>query len=296
VSYGFMTLLPDRGLIELRGPDTGKFLQGLVTNTIEKAHPGEAIFAGLLTPKGKIISDFLIFLRDAETYWIDCPKAHTADLIKRLTLFKLRAKLDISDRSDDFAIGAAWGDEPFDSSGACVAAFIDPRYAPLGARVIFERGAERVTAPAAETLGDTAYHAHRIALAIPQGGLDYVYGEAFPHEACYDDLHGVDFHKGCYVGQEVVSRMHHKGTPKTRIAGIEASAPLEGGGAEILADGKPVGRLGSVDETQGVALIRLDRVEAALEAGAPLQVGHVAVTVRQPPWASYVVPAQGPPR
>lgn len=293
MSYSFLTLLPDRGLIEVDGRDAAKFLQGLITNEIDKMQQGGALFAGLLTPKGKIISDFLIFMPEADRYWIDCPRDHTSDLIKRFSLYKLRAKVKITDLSADFSIVAGWGDEQSEPVPGAIADYTDPRYAALGNRMIVKGDAVPSAQPAAQIVGDTAYHSHRIASAVPQGGLDYVYGDAFPHEACYDDLHGVDFRKGCYVGQEVVSRMHHKGTAKTRIAAIEASAPLEGGGAEISAGDQPVGRLGSVDGTRGIALIRLDRVQTALDNGVPLQVGESTLTVSQPPWASYIVPVKG---
>jgi folate-binding protein YgfZ len=292
MSYNFLTLLPDRGLLEIKGPDAAKFLQGLITNDIDRCQPGGALFAGLLTPKGKIISDFLIFMPEDERYWIDCPRDHVNDLVKRFSLYKLRAKVEIVDLSADFSIVADWGNEQSELVAGSVAAYADPRYAPLGRRAIIKGDAVPSAAPAARIVGDTAYHSHRIASTVPQGGLDYVYGEAFPHEACYDDLHGVDFRKGCYVGQEVVSRMHHKGIAKTRIAAVEASAPLEGGGAEISAGDQPVGRLGSVDGTLGVALIRLDRVQDALDKSVPLRVGEIELTVGQPPWASYPVPAK----
>jgi folate-binding protein YgfZ len=183
---------------------------------------------------------------------------------------------------------------------ASVVSYNDPRFAPLGSRHIF------VTADVAAILkksGDAvavadeaAYHAHRIKLFVPQGGVDYIYGEAFPHEAGYDGLNGVDFEKGCYVGQEVVSRMHHHGTAKTRIAGVELAAPLvvdadaDATALEIRAADLPVGVLGSRDDVHGIATIRLDRAEEALQQGVPLQVGEIAVTLRQPPWAQYRVP------
>lgn len=292
MSYSFMTLLPDRGLIQLSGPDAAKFLQGLITNGVDDAKPGHAIFAGLLMPQGKILSDFLIYVQNSETYWIDCPKAQAGDLVKRLSIYKLRSKIEIADRSGDFSVGAAWGEKPQEGESDFFAAFRDPRYAPLGDRLIL-RGEHRWPEGLAPILGDAAYHSHRISLAVPQGGLDYAYGETFPHEACYDDLNGVDFKKGCYVGQEVVSRMHHKGIAKTRIAAVEASAPLEGGGAEILAGDKPVGQLGSADGVHGIAMLRLDRVDEAIRQGVPLCIGNISLTVRQPPWASYKVPSEG---
>jgi folate-binding protein YgfZ len=293
MSYSFIALLPDRGLIELRGPDAAKFLQGLITNDIGRAQPGQAIFAGLLTPQGKILSDFFLYAADPETFWIDCPKTQTADLIKRFSLYKLRAKIEIADRSAEFAVGAVWGAKPQEGESGFFAAYTDPRYAPLGDRFIL-RGEHRwPESLASSILGDEAYHSHRIALAVPQGGLDYAYGEAFPHEACYDDLHGVDFKKGCYVGQEVVSRMHHKGTAKTRIVAVEADVPLAGGGIEILAGDKPVGQLGSADGKRGIAMMRLDRAGEAMTQKIPLRAGNIVLIIHRPPWASYDVPSEG---
>jgi tRNA-modifying protein YgfZ len=294
----FIALLPDRGLIELRGPDAAHFLQGLVTNDVEKCLPGAATFAGLLTPKGKIIVDFLAYRRDPETFWIDAPLSSAADLVKRLSLYRLRAKVEIADLSERYAIGAAWGagkPSAMEADERVVAMFVDPRYADIGWRLILER-AGGLAAGLAQAPGageaEAAYHRHRIALAIPQGGLDYAYGEAFPHEACYDSLHGVDFRKGCYVGQEVVSRMHHKGVAKTRIAGVRGSEPFAtaGRGAEIEAGDKPMGQLGSSAGALGVAMVRLDRIEEATQAGTPLKIGTITVTLRQPAWANYRVP------
>jgi folate-binding protein YgfZ len=266
----------------------------LITNDVESAVPGEAVFAGLLTPQGKILFDFLIYVRDAETYWIDCPKNLAEDLAKRLGVYRLRSKVAISDLSAELAVGAAWGDAPLDGDTALLATFPDPRFAPLGTRIVVapNRGGE-VGSAAAPSVVESAYHSHRIALAVPQGGLDYAYGEAFPHEACYDDLRGVDFKKGCYVGQEVVSRMHHRGIAKTRIAAVDSSAPLTERGAEIRAGDVPVGTLGSMDGTKGIAMVRLDRAEEAARAGVSLRVGEVELTLRRPPWASYSVHSQG---
>jgi folate-binding protein YgfZ len=291
MSYGHMTLLPDRGLVEVRGPDAAVFLQDLVTNDVESIGPGEAVFAGLLTPQGKILCDFLIHMHDPQSYWLDCMRDQTETIIKRLSMYRLRAKADIADRSGEFAVGAAWGDTPRDASGVFLAAYSDPRYAPLGERFVVAASPSEPAGLAAATGSETTYHSHRVSLAIPQGGLDYAYGEAFPHEACYDELRGVDFDKGCYVGQEVVSRMHHRGTAKTRIAAIEASAPLDLSGAEIRAGEFPVGTLGSMDGTRGIAMLRLDRLEEAARHGIPLRVGDTTLIARTPPWASYSVPA-----
>lgn len=293
MSYSLMSLLPDRGLVEVKGPDAVQFLQGLVTNDVERARPGEAVFAGLLTPQGKILFDFLIHIREPEICWLDCFSEQTGSLVKRLSMYKLRARIEIADRSGELAVGAAWGAEPLEGREAFAAIYADPRYPPLGQRLVLKRAGGRDGDLAAAVAGDRAYHSHRISLAVPQGGLDYAYGDAFPHEACYDDLHGVDFKKGCYVGQEVVSRMHHRGIAKTRIAAIETDAPLEGGGVEIRAGDTPVGVIGSMDGVRGIAMVRLDRVSEAMRAGVALRAGERVVTVRRPPWASYTMSSEG---
>lgn len=291
MSSSRMTLLPDRGLVEVRGADATVFLQDLVTNDVESIKPGEAIFAGLLTPQGKILCDFLIHAREPHCYWLDCMRDQAEIVVKRLTMYRLRAKAEIVDRSAELVIGAAWGETPPAGDGAAfLAAYHDPRYAPLGMRFVIEQ-ASKPESLAVATSSAADYHSHRVSFAVPEGGLDYAYGEAFPHEACFDELHGVDFEKGCYVGQEVVSRMHHRGTAKTRIAAVEASTPLDIGGAEIRAGEFPVGTLGSMDGTHGIALLRLDRLEEAARHGIPLRVGDTIITARTPPWASYSVPS-----
>lgn len=298
-----MTLLPDRGVVEVAGPDATEFLQGLTTNDVDRDGDGEgeAIFAGLLTPQGKILFEFFIVHRGPESYWLECPGSQAADVVRRLSMYKLRAKITVADRSAEFAVAAGWGEGAAPAAPGMLATYADPRYAPLGARFILpaDGAAAWASASGAEVVGEAAYHAHRVALAVPQGGLDYAFGEAFPHEAGYDDLHGVDFEKGCYVGQEVVARMHHRGTAKTRIAGVELAHPLDAstdagtGTLEIRAADLPVGVLGSVDGTHGLAMIRLDRAAEAMQQGLPLQAGEVTLTLRQPPWAQYSVPTAG---
>ncbi len=283
--------LPDRGLIQVTGPEAAKFLQDLVTNDIAHAPQGTAIFAGLLTPQGKILFDFLIYRENEDSFLIDCSGKQTGDLVMRLSLYKLRAKIAIADRSAEFCVGTAWGDYVRASVSGLYAVFADPRYGPLGDRLFLRRDDTGPDLLKPFPADEAAYHSHRISLAVPQGGLDYTYGETFPHDACYDELHGVDFRKGCYVGQEIVSRMHHKGIAKTRIAVVEAASEIREPNAVILAGDKPVGRLGSADGTHGIAMVRLDRIEEAARQGLGLTIGNIDVTVRQPPWASYRLPS-----
>lgn len=276
--------LPDRGLVEVQGTDTASFLHNLVTNDVVSTKLGTAVFAGLLTSKGIIIFDFLIYRRGEDDFLIDCLKSQAEELAKRLMLYKLRAKITVTNRSEDWQVGACWGDDVDWPSQTGLQSYADPRYAAMGRRFIAPRdfawpGPACVTASAYED-----YHRHRIALGVPEGGRDYVYGETFPHDACYDALHGVDYKKGCYVGQEVVSRMHHKGTAKTQIAVIESAAMLPEEGAEIHAGEIPAGRLGSVDGMRGIARLRMDRVADAQEKGLPIRAGGVDLLVKSPPW------------
>jgi folate-binding protein YgfZ len=278
-----IALLPDRGIVEVDGNDAVDFLQSLLTNDVEQAGPGRAIFTGLLTPQGKILLDFLIYSPSADRYWLDCPRASAAELAKRLTLYKLRAKVTVADRSAEMVVAAGNADAP-----EAMASFPDPRHPALPRRHFLPAASVAALAD-----GAAAYHAARIALCVPEGGLDYRYGEAFPHEVCYDLLNGVDFEKGCYVGQEVVSRMHHRGVAKTRIAGVTSASPLPPPGTEITGGEYPVGTMGSAAGDLGIALVRLDRADEAIRHGVPLHAGDVVLTLRRPDWANYEIPATG---
>jgi tRNA-modifying protein YgfZ len=285
---GAAAILPGRSLLEVAGEERAGFLQGLVTNDVARLGAGAACFAGLLSPQGKILFDFMA-INTGEAILLDCPAVAAADLLKRLGFYKLRAKVALADVSDRWRVVAAWGGgagEALKASGGI--AYQDPRLAALGFRgLVLAAGAARF---ATDSVG---YDAMRIAAAVPEGGKDYAYGDTFPHEACFDLLHGVSFTKGCYVGQEAVSRMQHRGTARTRVLAVSAGAPLPEGGADILAEGFAVGRLGSVAGTRGIALARLDRVGEALAKGAELSAGGVAVTLSVPAWASYSLGAGG---
>ncbi|MFZ0572438.1 MAG: folate-binding protein YgfZ, partial [Rhodomicrobium sp.] len=278
-------LLSDRAVLEIAGEDRASFLQGLVTNDVDGLGSGQASFAGLLSPQGKILFDFFA-VNAGETILLDCPAALTADLLKRLGFYKLRAKVSLA--AAQWTVAAAWGEGAgeFLKSSAAVA-FADPRLPALGFRGLIKGEAPGFPA----SLSD--YEAMRIAAAVPEGGKDYAYGDAFPHEACFDLLAGVNFKKGCYVGQEVVSRMQHRGTARTRVLAVSAEAPLPEGGADILAEGFAVGRLGSVSGNRGIALARLDRVKEALAKGQPLSAGGIEVTLSVPAWASYSLDSAG---
>jgi hypothetical protein len=276
-------ILADRGVVRIAGAEAEAFLQGLVTADMAALKPGEACFAGLLTPQGKLLFDFLI-LRAPDGFLVDCRADALADLVKRLMFYRLRARVEISDESDRRAVVAVWASEGKAIQGDF---HPDPRAAVLGGRAIVAKAeAERLLlAAGAEIAALDDYHAHRIGLGIPEGGLDFPFGDTFPHEADMDRLSGVSFTKGCFVGQEVVSRMQHRGTARSRILPVAIDGQPEPG-AEIRAAGKPVGSLVAVHGERGLALLRLDRVEAAREAGQAIMAGEAVLTPLAPVWES----------
>ena len=206
---------------------------------------------------------------------IDCSAAQAADLAKRLGFYKLRAKVGVADESADHGVVAGWGEEPENAMGGVV--YRDPR-APLGWRAILPRA--KAAAIGAGHVQE--YDGLRIALAVPKGGVDFAYGDAFPHDANLDSLNGVDFDKGCYVGQEVVSRMKHRGTARKRVARVRIGADAPPPGTPVLDGQLTIGTLGSSSGREALAMLRLDRVEDAKVAGRGLSAGGVAVTVADP--------------
>src|SRR6195952_805952 len=267
--------LPDRGVVKVSGEAARDFLNGLVTTDTDLIQPGQGRFGALLTPQGKIIVDFLITeapAGDGGGFLIDCPRALAQGLADKLDFYKLRAKVAVENLSDHLGVLAAWDG---DLSIKPDLAFADPRDAALGWRILAPADlAQKVADLIGATLVDSAaYDAHRVTCGAPRGGLDFIYGDAFPHETNMDRLHGVDFDKGCYVGQEVVSRMQHRGTARTRTVRVVLDGPAPEPGTVILADDKPVGTMGSSADGKGLALVRIDRAADALQAGVPLTSG-----------------------
>ena len=276
--------LPDRGVVKVSGEDARNFLNGLITADIAELRPGQAKFGALLTPQGKIIIDFLITEAPAGHgggFLIDAPRALAKGLADKLGFYKLRAKVTVENLSDSMGVLAAWDGE---STTTPDLAFADPRNTSLGWRILIPEELKQKLAEliGADLVDSSAYEAHRIATGVPRGGLDFMYGDAFPHETNMDRLHGVDFDKGCYVGQEVVSRMQHRGTARTRTVKIILDGPSPEAGATILAGEKQVGTIGSTAGQNGLALVRVDRVADALNAGLPLTAGGLSLRLTEP--------------
>jgi folate-binding protein YgfZ len=294
-------LLPDRGVVKVVGDGARDFLHGLVTADIQNLKLGEARFCALLSPQGKIIADFIVAeapARDGGGFFFDAPRALTAALVEKLNLYKLRAKVIVEDLSDVLGVLAAWDAVPVSAAPAgskrVGLSYPDPRTPALGLRVMLP---PHLAAEAASGLGATLaeageYEAHRIALGVPQGGLDFRYGDAFPHEADMDQLAGVDFQKGCYVGQEVVSRMEHRGTARTRAIPVRYNGAAPPAGTAIVAGDRQLGQMGSATAGIGIALLRLDRVAEALSHGEPLTAGGVPIHLVKPGWARFAFPGE----
>jgi folate-binding protein YgfZ len=276
--------LPDRGVVKVSGDDARNFLNGLVTTDVTLLRPGLGRFGALLTPQGKITVDFLITEAPAGHgggFLIDCPRALAKGLADKLGFYKLRAKVAVENLSDGLGVLAVWDGEPATKPDL---AFADPRNPTLGWRILVP---EELTQKVADLIGadlvDSAlYDAYRIVSGVPRGGLDFMYGDAFPHETNMDRLNGVDFDKGCYVGQEVVSRMQHRGTARTRTVRVVLEDASPEPGTAILAGDKTVGTIGSTAGGNGLALVRTDRVADALDAGAALTSGGLGLRLADP--------------
>jgi folate-binding protein YgfZ len=286
-------LLPDRGVVKVAGDDAQKLLNGLFTADIGRVAPQAAAFAALLTPQGKIIVDCIVTMApdaDGGGYFLDCPRALVTTFVGRLNFYKLRAKVIIEDLNDTLGVLAVWGEEPATKPDGL--SYTDPRLPALGLRVMLppHRAAAVATEIGAEMVDAPVYEAHRIALGVPRGGLDFMYGDAYPHETDMDQLQGVDFNKGCYVGQEVVSRIEHRARARTRIVPVAYDEFAPEVGIPVTAGDKQVGTMGSAAAGRGLALLRLDRVAEALAAGATLSSGGIALRIVKPDWMRIAFP------
>jgi len=285
-------LLPARGVVKVAGNDARNFLHGLVSSDILKLVPGEARFCALLSPQGKIIADFFVVeapAHDGGGFFLDLPRTLANALVDKLNLYKLRARVMVEDLSEVLGVLAVWGAEGTTRLGLWYA---DPRLPALGLRAMLppQRAADAATELGAALVDSAEYDTHRIALGIPQGGADFSYSDAFPHEADMDQLGGVDFDKGCYVGQEVVSRIEHRGIARTRALPVRFDGAAPAPGVAVMAGERQVGTMGSSAAGHGLALVRLDRVADALSRGEPLVAGGVPIRLSKPDWAHFAFP------
>ncbi len=268
--------LSGRALLRISGPDAEHFLQNLVTTDLDRLEAGQARPSALLSPQGKVMFDFLISRVD-DGFVIDLPTALAADFAKRLTMYKLRAKVVISE-PEESVVAVSW-----DGDSAGEGWLVDTRF-PADACVARRYGVADADA------GEADWHRLRIAHGVAESGSDFAAGDAFPHDILYDFNGGVGFKKGCFVGQEVVSRMQHRGTARRRVLTVTGSTDLPEAGSPIEVDGRPIGTLGTVDGPRGLAILRIDRAKAAMDKGMAIKAGDADLALTIPAWAGYGFP------
>ncbi len=260
-------ILVSRGVVEVSGPDAASFLQGLITNDITRAVDDRGVYAALLTPQGKVIYDFIVFGASGG-YLLDCVKLYAPDLTARLKKYKLRAKVTVTDRSHERAVLSARERSVFPEDAVAIE---DPRLPALGFRAI---------APSEAASGDeeSAYSLNRLRLGVPDALTDIPPETYFPLDCNFEELHGVDFDKGCYVGQELTARMKHRASARRRLLPVEAAVLLPAPGTPLKIGSSDIGELRGAIGKRGLALVRLDRLGNASEAMA----GDISIKIGRP--------------
>ena len=280
MAMAYASILDDRAVIALSGPDARDFLQGLVTNDVAACGRGSALYAALLTPQGKILFDFFIVPEAESRFLIDCAADRAAELTKRLSMYRLRAKVEIAPQPH-LGVAAIWeedGATPHPPVGAIT--FTDPRLSALGARMIATRD---VLARAIGTFVRGDYTEHRLVLSVPDSA-DLPPDSVFALDAGLEELNGVSFKKGCYVGQEVTARMKHRATARRRFVVVESADGLPAAGTALESGGREIGTLASGEAHRALALVRLDRLAEAEAARAPVTAAGHKLTLRKASW------------
>jgi len=289
MAQGKFAILEARGVLAVSGPDRRLFLQGLVSNDVEKVAAERAVYAALLTAQGKYLHDF-IMVEAGEAIWLDAEAARLGDLRRRLSIYRLRAKVEIAERPE-LAVAALFGEgalagldlaaEPGEArpiDGGVV--LVDPRLASLGARAILDRLRLARLGSELAQVDFAAYDRHRLALGIPDGSRDLVPDKSILLEAGFDELNGVDWQKGCYVGQELTARTKYRGLIKKRLFPVRIDGPAPAPGTMVTADGRDAGEVRSSRDGQGLALLRLD----AIGGGRTLVADAATLVPIRPDW------------
>jgi tRNA-modifying protein YgfZ len=291
--------LPERGIIAVEGPEARSFLQGLISSDIERVRPDRSSYGALLTPQGKFLFDFII-LQAGGRLLLDTEGERLPQLVQRLVMYRLRSKVEISDASGDLAVAALFGAGVAErlelpaEPGACQAlhdglATIDPRHAGLGARLVLP--AARLSA-VSETLGfpragRQAYELLRITHGVPDGSRDLIVERSTLLENGFEELNGVDFKKGCFVGQELTARMKYRALVRKRLMPVALNGPVPEPGTVIRYGEREAGEMRTAIDGHGLALLRLEQVAKAAEEGIPLQAGATEVVPIKPDWAKF---------
>ena len=296
MSETFYALLPDRAVIRVSGPDRVSFLQGLVSNNIETISAEKSGYGALLTPQGKFLFDFFVYHQDEDSLLIECERGENgeraAELFKKLRMYKLRAKAELSDITDSYDVIAVFGKDALsalslDATPGTTAHMadgikaVDPRLAEMGARVLLPKNALiEMAAIGAEESDIETYHEMRVSLGIPNGSEELEIEKSILLENGFEELGGVDFKKGCYMGQELTARTKYRGLVRKRLLPVKIDGPAPDAGTPIMNGDKEAGIIRSVHGDHGLAMIRLERVEGDAE----LTAGDAKITVSVPDW------------
>ena len=288
-------LLTDRAVLEVAGVDRRDFLQGLVSNDVAKVDVDRAVYAALLTAQGKYLHDFFV-TSIGEAFYLDAEAARLADLKRRLGLYKLRAKVVLGEKGERYRVAVAFGEsvpELFDlsaESGAAAPfagglAYVDPRLPALGVRFLLPRGAGLAPLESAgfSVVEPAAYDRLRLSLGVPEGSRDLAVEKSILLESGFEELNGVDFDKGCYIGQELTARTKHRALIKKRLVPVLVEGPLPAPGTQLMQGGAEAGEMRSGQDGIGLALLRLE----ALEDDKPITAGETTLTPQKPDWVNF---------
>jgi len=278
-------VLQDRGVLAIGGDERASFLQGLISNDTARISEERAIYAALLTAQGKYLHDFILVAHD-EAIWLDGETARLADLRRRLTMYRLRAKVTIDERPE-LAVAAIYGGATAGGPGAAErladgVVLTDPRLAALGARAVLPRDKIRAALRDGGAVeGDVAeYDRLRLGLGVPDGSRDLALDKSILLESGFDELNGVDWDKGCYIGQELTARTKYRGLIKKRLFPVRIDGPAPEPGAVVMRDGHEAGEMRSSRGGVGLALLRLE----AIAGGGALTAGNARIIPTTPDW------------
>ena len=298
----YHSILPMRGLLWVNGTDGPALLQGLITNDVNRLSDERSIYAALLTPQGKYLHDFFVMNHpDGEGILLDCEAARLPDLLQRLTKYRLRAKVNFEDISNNFFVAALYGERAlkrlslkaqegftqlFETNSGKGVIYVDPRLATMGARAVLPNmlPSKILKAKGFDETSPSTYDRWRLAYGLPDGSKDILIEKSLPLECGFHELNGIDYDKGCYIGQEITARTHYRAKIRRRLVPVIIDGPLPPQGTHILNDSNnSVGLLCSGKESRALALLQVDQFHnsSSLER---LRAGAAQLTVDLPNW------------
>lgn len=294
----FHTALPARAALAVSGEDRATFLQGLVSTDATKVDASNARHAAFLTAQGRFLHEFFM-VAIGDTIHLDAEAARRDDLMRRLKMYKLRAKVALAP-ADGLVVAAFWGENAAEAlglapvpgaakaaGGGCV--YVDPRLTALGVRALVpaDELAGLAAALGFASAAPEDYDRHRLSLAVPDGSRDLAVEHALLLENGFEELGGVDFKKGCYIGQELTARMKYRALVKKRLMAVDIEGPAPAPGTPVTLAGEEAGEMRSAAGSHGLALLRLEAVEKARETGAQLLAGDAKLVPHKPAWANF---------